>query len=87
MKLNVLVSLGVESAVTDKCRPLKVSGSVLKPSIEGIRQAHSVGEVGIPIAVVTDGITWIVFKTWVQGGYREKEAFVFPTLEAVQKLL
>lgn len=24
------------------------------------------------------------FKTWVQGGYREKEAFVFPTLEAVQ---
>ncbi|KPZ59265.1 cold shock protein CspG [Pseudoalteromonas sp. P1-13-1a] len=77
--------LGVESAVTDKCRPLKISGSVLKPSIEGIRQAHSyASEEGIPIAVVTDGITWVVFKTWVKGGYREKEAFVFPSLEAIQ---
>ncbi|HCG8540269.1 cold shock domain-containing protein [Vibrio parahaemolyticus] len=77
--------LGVESAVTDKYRTLKISGSVLKPSIQGIRQAHSyASEVGIPISVVTDGITWIVFKTWVQGSYREKEAFVFPSLEAVE---
>lgn len=77
--------LGVESAVTNKYRTLKISGSVLKPSIDGIRQAHSyASEVCIPISVVTDGITWIVFKTWVQGGYREKEAFVFPSLEAIE---
>ncbi|WP_445776305.1 hypothetical protein [Shewanella sp.] len=77
--------LGIESAVTDKYRTLKISGSVLKPSVEGIRQAHSyASDIGIPIAVVTDGITWVVFKTWVPGGYREKEAFVFPSLEAVQ---
>jgi cold shock CspA family protein/GTPase SAR1 family protein len=76
--------LGVNSAVTDKCRAFKISGSALKPSIEGIKQAHTyASEVGIPISVVTDGITWIVFKNWVQGGYREKEAFVFPSLEAI----
>lgn len=77
--------LGIESAISEKYRTLKISGSVLKPSIDGIRQAHSyAGEVGIPISVVTDGITWIIFKTWVQGGYKEKEAFVFPSLEAVE---
>lgn len=77
--------LGIDSAITDKCRTLKVSGTVLKPSMKGIQQAHSyASEVGIPIAVVTDGITWIIFKTWVQGGYREKEAFVFPSLEALE---
>ena len=77
--------LGVESAVTDKYRTLKISGSVLKPSNEGIKQAHSyASEAGIPIAVLTDGITWIIFKTWVKGGYREKEAFVFPSLDALK---
>lgn len=61
--------LGIESAVTDKYRTLKISGSVLKPSIQGIQQAHSyASEAGIPIAVVTDGVTWIIFKTWVKGG-------------------
>ncbi|SSP00905.1 type I restriction endonuclease [Acinetobacter baumannii] len=77
--------LGIESAVIDKYRTLKISGSVLKPSSEGIKQAHSyASEAGIPIAVVTDGITWIIFKTWVKGGYREKEAFVFPSLDALK---
>ncbi|MFA2895258.1 type I restriction endonuclease [Acinetobacter pittii] len=77
--------LGIESAVIDKYRTLKISGSVLKPSSEGIKQAHSyASEAGNPIAVVTDGITWIIFKTWVKGGYREKEAFVFPSLDALK---
>lgn len=77
--------LGIESAIKDKVRTLKIAGSTLKPSIDGIRQAHSyASEMGIPISVVTDGITWIVFKTWVKGGYKEKEAFVFPSLESVE---
>lgn len=78
--------LEVESAVLDKCRNLKISGTSLKQSMDGIRQAFSyASEAGIPIAVVTDGIRWIVFKTWVQGSsYKEKEAFVFPTLEALE---
>ncbi|MBJ8423625.1 cold shock domain-containing protein [Acinetobacter bereziniae] len=77
--------LGIESAITDKCRELKISGSALKPSIQGIKQAHLyASEACIPISVVTDGITWIIFKTWVKGGYKEKEAFVFPSLDAVK---
>lgn len=77
--------LGVESAITDSCRTFKISGSVLKPSMSGIKQAHSyASEVGIPISIVTDGVTWIIFKTWVQGGYKEKEAYVFPSLESIK---
>lgn len=33
--------LGVESAITNSHRTLKISGSVLKPSMNGIKQAHS----------------------------------------------
>jgi cold shock CspA family protein len=78
--------LGIDSVIVDKYRSLKISGSSLKLSMDGIRQAFSyASEAGIPIAVVTDGIRWIVFKTWVQGSsYKEKEAFVFPSLEAVE---
>jgi predicted type IV restriction endonuclease len=78
--------LGIETAVLNKYRTLKISGASLKPSMPGIQQAFSyASEAGIPISVVTDGITWIIFKTWVQGsGYKEKEAFVFPSLEAIE---
>jgi cold shock CspA family protein/Cdc6-like AAA superfamily ATPase len=78
--------LDVESAVLDRYRNLKISGTSLKQSMDGIRQAFSyASEAGIPIAVVTDGIRWIIFKTWVQGSsYKEKEAFVFPSLEALE---
>lgn len=78
--------LQIESAILDKCRTLKISGTSLKQSIDGIQQAFSyASEAGIPIAVVTDGISWIIFKTWVQGSsYKEKEAFVFPSLDALE---
>src|SRR5690554_6361486 len=33
--------LGIESAVTDTVRKLIISGAALKPSFEGIKQAHS----------------------------------------------
>jgi len=78
--------LGVESAILDKHRVFKISGTSLKPSMDGIRQAFKyASEEGIPIAIVTDGIRWIIFKTWVQGvSYKEKEAFVFPSLKALE---
>jgi len=78
--------LGIESAVQDKHRTLKISGTSLKQSIDGVHQAFSyASEAGIPIGVVTDGIRWIIFKTWIQGAsYKEKEAFVFPSLEALE---
>lgn len=78
--------LEIDSAVIDKLRTLKISGTSLKKSMPGIQQAFMyASDAGIPIAVVTDGLRWIVFKTWVQGSsYKEKEAFVFPSLEAVE---
>lgn len=77
--------LEIESAVLDRHRELKISGSSLKNCLSGIQQAFSyASEAGIPIAVVTDGIRWVVFKTWVQGSYKEKEAFAFPSLEAIE---
>lgn len=78
--------LGIESAVIDKYKTLKLSGSSLKKSLPGIQQAFSyASEEGISISVVTDGISWIVFKTWVQGAnYKEKEAFVFSSLESIK---
>ena len=78
--------LGIETAVIEKHRTLKISGSSLKNCMSGIQQAFSyASESGIPISVVTDGITWIIFKTWIQGsGYKEKEAFVFPSLKAIE---
>ncbi|MDA5543329.1 cold shock domain-containing protein [Yersinia rochesterensis] len=78
--------LDIESSILDKYRTLKLSGSSLKKSMPGIQQAFSyASEEGIPISVVTDGIKWIIFKTWVHGAkYKDKEAFVFPSLEAVE---
>tara|TARA_Y100000780_G_C13664923_1_gene410150 strand:+ start:155 stop:1774 length:1620 start_codon:yes stop_codon:yes gene_type:complete len=77
--------LGIETAVLDKCREFKISGSSLKGSFAGIQQAFSyASEAGIPVAVVTDGVRWIVFKTWVKGSYKDKEAFVFPSLESLE---
>lgn len=38
----------------------------------------------MPIAVLTDGLTWIIFKTFIPGvNFKSKEAFVFPSFEAV----
>lgn len=78
--------LGIESSVSDKYRTLKLSGSSLKQSMPGIQQAFLyASEEGIPLSIVTDGINWIIFKTWVNGAkYKDKEAYVFPSLEAVE---
>ncbi|WP_425102494.1 cold shock domain-containing protein [Tropicibacter sp. S64] len=68
-----------------KFRTLRVSGPALKSAAPGVQQAFSyASEEGLPFAVLTDGFSWVVFKTHVPGkNYREVEAFVFPSLEAV----
>lgn len=75
----------VKTAVKDKVRHLKISGSTLKDAMNGIDQAASYSlSNGIPITVLTDGITWIVFKTFIPGeNFKSKEAIVFPSLEAI----
>lgn len=68
-----------------KIRHLKIAGPALTSAIPGIDQAASyAAPEGLPIALLTDGITWIVFKTFVpEANFKSKQAFVFPTLEAV----
>lgn len=72
-------------AEKEKFRTLRVSGPALKSAVPGIQQAFSyASEEGLPFAVLTDGFSWVIFKTHVPGrNYREVEAFVFPSLEAV----
>jgi GTPase SAR1 family protein len=52
----------------------------------GIDQAASYSMPnGLPVTVLTDGLSWIVFKTFVQGeNFKSKQAIVFPSLEAIE---
>ncbi len=75
----------IESAEKNKARNLKISGSSMKRAVAGIEQAALYAAPnGLPIAVLTDGNTWVVFKTFTPGAsYKSKEAIVFPSLQAV----
>ncbi|WP_231499647.1 cold shock domain-containing protein [Methylomonas sp. 11b] len=75
----------IRTAEKNQVRHLKISGSSLKEAMSGIDQAASYSLAnGIPITVLTDGITWIIFKTFIPGeNFKTKEAIVFPSLEAV----
>lgn len=76
------ISIGTASNIKGT---YKVNGPVLKPAEIGISQAASYCHPeGIPLAVLTDGIRWIIFLPWVaQASYKDKQAIVFPSLEAV----
>jgi len=77
----------VEISVADKAvqKNLKLNGPGLVKSFEGISQAASYAQPnGVPVAVLTDGDTWIIFKPVVAGeNYLDKQAFVFPSMDAV----
>lgn len=78
-------SLGIGTTKSQQLRHLKISGPGLKNALFGIDQvARYATEEGLPIAVLTNGLTWIIFKPFVPGeNYKSKEAFVFPSLDAV----
>lgn len=77
----------VPITVTDKAvqKNLKLNGPGLSAANDGISQAASYAQPnGVPIAVLTDGDAWIVFKPSIAGtNYLEKQAIVFPSLDAV----
>lgn len=77
--------IDINSAEKHKVRNFKISGPSLKKAIAGIDQATSYAAPnGLPIAVLTDGISWIVFKTFTPGeNFKSKEAIVFPSLSAL----
>ena len=84
-RLGILLPIPSTGPSSGKTGNFKISGPVLKPAITGINQAASYCHpLGIPLAVLTDGLCWIVFLPWVpQASYTEKQAIVFPTISAV----
>lgn len=75
----------IGTAEPGRVRYLKISGIGLAGVTTGIEQAASYATPhGLPFAVVTDGLAWIVFKTFIPGEhYKNKQAIVFPSSEAV----
>jgi len=77
----------IDIRVADKAvqRSLKLNGPALSETTEGISQAASYAQPnGVPVAVLTDGNAWIIFKPTIAGeNYLNKQAFVFPSLDAV----
>ena len=78
-------SLDVNVVNKNNCRTLKLSGPALKKIRCGINQAaHYASPYGIPLAVLTDGLIWIVFKPYVIGEhFLDKEAYVFPSIQSL----
>ncbi|WP_425408229.1 cold shock domain-containing protein [Hyphococcus sp.] len=68
-----------------KAKYLKLSGPSLTDAASGIEQAAQYAAPnGLSCAVLTDGISWIFFKTFVpRENYKQKEAVVFPSLESL----
>ena len=78
-------SIDILTAETEKVRHLKISGPMLQNAQAGIDQVVGYAlQCGISLAVLTDGIAWIIFKTFTPGtSFKSHEAFVFPSLNAV----
>mgnify|MGYP006280129429 CR=1 FL=1 len=78
--------INLKSTDVNKVRNLLPRGGSLNQAKDGIQQAYKyAAPEGIPVAVLTDGFVWIIFKTFTPGShYQDKEAFVFPSLRALE---
>jgi cold shock CspA family protein len=63
----------------------KLSGPVLKAAAIGLKQAASYCHpLGIQLAVLTDGVRWVIFLPWIpQANYMDKQAILFPGFDAI----
>lgn len=70
----------------DRLQTYKISGPVLRDANAPITQAASYSApLGIQLAVVTDGLCWIIFMPFVPGqNYKSRQAFVFPSLVSLE---
>ena len=75
----------IETTENNHLRHLKISGPGLNNALPGIEQAASYATSnGLSIAILTDGLTWVIFKPFVPGeNFKNKEAIVFPSFNAV----
>jgi len=74
------------NTVSSKSAVLSLSGSVLHPLKEGIRQALSYAtEQGAPVAVLTDGRCWLFFKASRTDGLPplQGKGVFFPSLDSI----
>ena len=78
-------NIDIGTSEKERVRHLKISGPGLKKALSGIDQAASYATPnGLPVAVLTDGLVWVIFKTFVPGeNFKNKEAFVFPSPDSV----
>lgn len=78
--------LEVDFARKDNLRLVALSNTALKKCKEAVDQAFGyAAEEGLPFAVVTDGVIWILFKPFVANkSYRSVSSFIFPSLEAIR---
>jgi cold shock CspA family protein/energy-coupling factor transporter ATP-binding protein EcfA2 len=78
-------SVAISTTEKDVLKKFKLSGPALTGSRDGIAQAASYAQPkGVPVAILTDGLSWIVFKPTIPGEeYTDKQAFVFPSLNAI----
>lgn len=78
--------LKINSSKQDEMRTLKLSGTSLSKCQDGIEQAASyIQNSGAAFAVLCDGTAWIIFKAYIPGAnYKDKEAFVFPSINAIR---
>ena len=63
----------------------KLSGPVLKSVTIGLKQVASYCHpLGVQLAVLTDGVRWIIFLPWVpQAHYMDKQAILFPGFDGI----
>ncbi|WP_230432321.1 AAA family ATPase [Plesiomonas shigelloides] len=78
--------LEIESTERKNVKYLKLNGSSLKKCSAGIEQAFSYASPnGLSLAVLTDGLIWVVFKTHIPGeNYKSKQGIVYPSLDAIK---
>lgn len=69
----------------ERLQHYKLSGPALADALVGVQQAASYATpLGIQLAVLTDGLIWIVFLPYTPGGaYLERQAVVFPSFDAI----
>ena len=81
--------LDVEVATKDTIKHLKLNGSALKKCNDGIDQAFSYASPnGLPLAVLTDGLIWVIFKIHIPGeNYKNKQGIIFPSLDSIKNNL
>ncbi|WP_080401534.1 ATP-binding protein [Burkholderia ubonensis] len=75
------------NTATGKAAVLSLSGPVLQPLKDGIRQALAYAtEQGAPVAVLTDGRCWLFFKASRTDGLPplQGKGIFFPTIESVK---